>query len=543
MERLRPSRLREVAVHGHTGRVTLRLIRRVLVLLVVVLTAVWALEPARLPASAQGPRTVTVGLYADAISLDPEDTNDNLSLSVEREIYDGLLGFDSDMKAIPQLATSWEASPDAKVFTFHLRPGVKFQDGTPLNAEAVKINFDRARDATHKLKKYSLYEMIQSVDAVNDTTVRFTLKAPFGAMLYNFAHPSSRIISPADIKQGEETVARHPVGSGPFRFVSWTPGQQIVLERNPAFWQSAEPKVDRLVFRFLPEDASRVALLLSGEAQFIYPVPGVQVDAVSRAPGIEVPKRWSIFTYGVAMNTQHAPFNILQVRQALNYAVDKNAFIKAILAGHARPMEAAFAPGVAGYSGPVQRGGWPYNIAKAKALLSEAGFPHGFKTVLWLGNQTETIRTGEFIQQQLAQVGVDVQLVPMEAGTLNALRYKPLKENQSQLNYTGWSPSTGDADWAMRPLFDGESWPPVLFNLAFYKNPKVDALLAAGLSTADQRKRTADYAGASRLIWEDAPWIWLQNNQILSAQRSTVKGVYALGDGTVDVRQAELAGP
>ncbi len=518
------------------------MMRRVLVLLVVLSTAAWALAPARLPASAQGPRTVTVGLYADAISLDPEDTNDNLSLSVEREIFDGLLGFDPNMKAVPQLAASWDASPDAKVFTFHLRRGLKFHDGTPLDAQAVKINFDRARDPANKLKKLNLYEMIQSIDVVDDATVRFTLKQPFGAMLYNFAHPSSRIISPANIKQGEDAIARHPVGSGPYRFVSWTPGQQIVLERNPNFWQSGEPKADRLVIRFLTEDASRVALLLSGEAQFIYPVPGVQVEAVSRASGVEVPKRWSIYAYGVAMNTQHAPLNILQVRLALNYAVDKNALIKAVLGGHGRPLEAPFAAGVAGYSGPVQRGGWPHDIAKAKALLAEGGFPRGFKTVLWLGNQTEIVRTGEFIQQQLAEVGVNIQLVPTEAGTLTSLRYKPLRENQGQLNLTGWSPSTGDADWALRPLFAGESWPPVLFNIAFYKNPKADALIAAGLATADQRKRTSDYAQAAQIIWQDAPWIWLQNAEILSAQRTTVKGVYALGDGTVDVRQAELTG-
>jgi glutathione transport system substrate-binding protein len=518
------------------------MMRRVLVLLVVLSTAAWALAPAQLPAGAQGPRTVTVGLYADAISLDPEDSNDNLSLGVEREIYDGLLGFDSEMRAIPQLATSWEASPDAKVFTFHLRPNVKFHDGTPLDADAVKVNFDRARSPSPKLKKFNLYEMIQSIDVVNPTTVRFTLKQPFGAMLFNFAHPSSRILSPALIKQGEETIARHPVGSGPFRFVSWTPGQQIVLERNPNFWQSGEPKVDRLVIRFVVEDASRIALLLSGEAQFIYQVPGVQLEAVSRASGVEVPKRWSIFAGGVAMNTQHAPFNILQVRQALNYAVDKSAYIKAVLTGTARPMEAPMAPGVASYPGPVQKGGWPHDLNKAKALLAEAGFPHGFRTVLWTTNNTQTVRAGEFLQQQLAQVGVQLQLTPMEAGTLSALQYKPLKENQLQMVLVGWSPSTGDADWALRPNFASESWPPVLFNLAFYKNPRVDALIGAALATADQRKRTADYAEADRLIWNDVPWIWMTNTQILSAQRTSVRGMFTLGDGIVDLRGAEIVG-
>ena len=515
---------------------------RRLAVFVALIVAVWlAVPPGGMPAGAQAPRTVTVALYADAISLDPEDTNDNLSLSVEREVYDGLLGFTPDMKAKPELATSWEASPDAKVFTFHLRKGVKFQDGTPLNAEAVKLNFDRARDGEHKLKKYSLYEEIAAVDAVDDSTVRFTLRKPFGAMLYNFAHPSSRIVSPATLKQGEPQVAHHPVGTGPFKLASWTPGQEIVLERNPDYWESGKPAVDRIVIKPVSEDASRVAMLLSGEAQFAFPVPGVQVDAVSKAPGVSIQKRWSIYAFYLAMNTQHIPFNAVQVRQALNYGVDKAAVVKVVLRGFGRPLDAPITPGVTGYSA-VQPGGWPYDVAKAKQLLSEGGFPNGFTTTLWLGNQTETQRLGEAVQQMLAKIGVTVRLEPMEAGVLSAVRYKPFAENQSQLNLTGWSPSTGDADWGLRPHFDSESWPPTLFNIAFYKNPKVDALLHDALNTANQGQRDKDYAQAMRIIWTDAPWVFLYNNQILAGVRNGVTGVYALPDGTVDVRQAALTG-
>ncbi len=516
--------------------------RRILGMTVVLLTSAYVLGmPSRIPVGAQAPRTATVALYADAVSLDPEDTNDNLSLSIERGVYDGLVGFTPDMKLKPELATSWEASKDARVFTFHLRRGVKFQDGTPFSAEAVKVNFDRARDPNHKLRRYSLYEMIASVDVVDESTVRFTLQHPFGAMIYNFAHPGSRIISPAAIKQGESYIARHPVGTGPFKFVSWAPGQEIVLERNPDYWESGQPKVDRIVFKLVPEDATRVALLLSGEAQFVFPVPGVQVEAVSRAPGVSVQKRWSIYAYYVAMNTQHVPFNNAAVRQALNYAVDKAALINVVLRGAGRPLDAPITLGVAGYN-PVQPGGWPYDVAKAKALLSEGGFPQGFTTTLWLGTQTETQRVGEVLQQMLSKVGVTVRLEPMEAGTLSAVRFKPFNENQSQMNFTGWSPSTGDADWGLRPHFDSESWPPTLFNLAFYKNPKVDALLHDALATADQPRRDRDYAQAMRIIWTDAPWIFLYNPQILAGERSGATGAYALPDGTVDVRQASLTG-
>lgn len=515
------------------------MMRRLFALLLVALTAAWVLAPSRSPARAQEARTVTVALYADAVTLDPEDTNDNLSFSIERSTYDGLVGFTPDMKLKPELATSWEASPDATVFTFHLRHGVKFQDGTPLNAQAVKINFDRARDANHKLRRYSLYQNIGSVDAVGDDTVRFTLKEPFGAMLYNFAHPASRIISPAAIAQGEPYIARHMVGTGPYKFVSWTPGQQVVLERNPSYWEKGQPKADRIVFRLIPEDASRIAALLSGEAQFAFPVPGVQVDAVSHAQGVRVQKSWSIYAFYVAMNTQRDPFTKLQVRQALNYAVDKNAVIRVVLRGYGRPLDGPITPGVIGYS-PVQKGGWPHDVTKAKQLLSEAGLPNGFTATLWLGQQTETNRVAELIQQNLSQVGVKINLQPMEAGTLSASRFKPLSDNQSQLNLAGWSPSTGDADWGLRPLFYGESWPPTLFNLSFYKNPQVDALIGAALTTADQHRRDLTYVQVMKLIWADAPWIFLYNSQNLAGIRDNVSGVYALPDGTVDVRGAAI---
>lgn len=485
--------------------------------------------------------TVTVAFSADAVTLDPFDTNDNLSYSIERTVYDGLIGFTPDMKIKPQLALSWEASRDARVYTFRLRRGVKFHDGTPFNAEAVKINFDRVRDPANKLRRYSLYEMIGSITVVDEYTVRFTLQRPFGAMIYNFAHPAGRIISLEAIKRGEAYLARNPVGTGPFKFVSWAAGREIVVERNPNFWEAGQPRVDRIVFKLIPEEASRVAMLLSGEAQFVYPVPGVQAETLSRTAGISVNMRWSIYGYYVALNTQRGPFRNLAVRQALNYAIDKNAIVKVVLRGFGRPLDAPMAPGAANYS-QVHAGGWPYDIAKAKALLSEGGFPNGFTTVLWMGSATETLRLGEAIQQMLAQVGIKLQLQPMESGTLSAVRFKPLAENHSQMNLAGWSPSTGDADWALRPLFGGESWPPTLFNLSFYKNAKVDTLLADALATADESRRSKDYAEASRVIWNDAPWVFLYNSQILAGSRTGTTGVYALPDGTADVREATLTG-
>ncbi|HXX40139.1 MAG TPA: ABC transporter substrate-binding protein, partial [bacterium] len=338
-------------------------------------------------ASAQGARTMTIALINDVATLDPFNTYDSVALSIERGVYDGLVGFTRDMKLRPELATSWEASADAKTFTFHLRPNVKFHDGTPLNAAAVKLNFDRVLDPANRLIRRSLFEPISTVDAVNDTTVRFNLKAPFGAWLYTLAHPAGRIISPAAIGKGGDFVARNMVGSGPFRFVSWTPGQQVVLERNPEFWQGG-PQVDRLIIKPVPEDASRVAMLLSGDAQFVHPVPNVQADAVSRARNVTLQKQWSNVQQDAQMHCQHEPFRNPLVRQALNYAIDKQALVRVILGGLGRVMDSPVASVITGYS-VVQAGGWPYDVAKAKTLLAQAGFPKGFETTMWLSNSTE----------------------------------------------------------------------------------------------------------------------------------------------------------
>lgn len=490
--------------------------------------------------AAQGPSVLTAGLYADAISLDPENTNDNLTYSIEREVYDGLVGISPTLKFVPELATSWDMSPDARTFTFHLRHGVTFQDGTPFNAQAVKLNFDRARDPANKLIRRNLYQNISAIDVVDDSTVRFTLEKPFGAMMYNFSHAASRIISPAAIAQGEQYIARHAVGTGPFRFVSWTPGVEIVLERNPAYWQSGQPKIDRIVFKPVTEDGSRVALLRSGEAQFVFFVPGVLAESLTKSPGISVLARWSDYAFYVALNNQRPPFNNLAVRRALNYAVDKAAIVRVVLRGFGRPLEAPAAPGIVGYT-PVQAGGWPYDTAKAKELLAEAGYPNGFTATLLEGTDTETQRVGESIQQMLSAVGVTVRLQPTEVGTLSALWAAPVDRSRTEMSLYGWAPATLDADWGLRPLFAEQSWPPTLFNIGFYKDPDVDALLAAGLSTADQAARNKDYAQVLRRIWDTAPAIFLYNSVSIAGQRTTITGAILQPDGKVDVRWVQFA--
>ncbi len=480
--------------------------------------------------------TVSIAMSGDAITLNPGDTNGNLDFTIERSIYDGLVGFDKAGKLVPELATSWTANSAATEFTFDLRKGVKFQDGTPFNAEAVKTYFDWVKDPANKFKRASLYNNIKSIDVVSDYQVKFTLDKAFGAMLFNFAHPAGRIVSPAAIAKYGKDVAKHPVGTGAYAFVSWTPGQKIVLKANPDYWGGA-PKAAEEDFLFVPNAATRVAMLQSGEAQFIEDLPPELVKSMQGNSNIKVTAAPSIYVRYMTMNTQRKPFNDQRVRQALNYAVDKQAVLNVIAKGYGTELTAPIAKSVIGYAAQKP---YPYDPAKAKQLLAEAGYPNGFTFTMDSLNSTSYQQLDQVLQQMFAKVGVTAKINPMEGGTFSNTAFQPLDKTTLQAVVLGWSPSTGDADWGLRPLFYKGSWPPALFNLAFYDNPDVNKLLEDGLTTANQQIRNQAYAAAEKVIWDTAPWVFLYSPYNISGQSANLTGVFYMPDGTLDGRAAAL---
>jgi glutathione transport system substrate-binding protein len=209
-----------------------------------------AVIAAAAPAYAAG--DVVIGLDANIVGLDPADLNDNLSMSASRTMLQGLYGFDKDMKIIPVLAESYAANEEATEFVIKLRHNISFQDGAPFNAEAVKISFDRARNPENHLKRSSLYAPIDHIDVVDDYTVKITLKAPFGAFVNNLAHQAFAISSPKAIAQYGKDLDRHPVGTGPYKFVSWETDTFKVV-KNENYWKPGVPKVDSITIRSVPE--------------------------------------------------------------------------------------------------------------------------------------------------------------------------------------------------------------------------------------------------------------------------------------------------
>jgi glutathione transport system substrate-binding protein len=486
-------------------------------------------------------KDVVAAVASTFTTLDPYDANDTLSQAVVKSIYQGLFGFDRSMKMVPVLADSYQASKDGLVYTVKLKKGIKFQDGTDFNAEAVKANFDRATNPDNRLKRYVLYKNIAKTEAVDPVTVKFTLHEPFSPFINSLAHPSGVMISPAALKQyGSKGIAQHPVGTGPFKFVEWKPSDYLKVAKWEGYWRKGYPKVDTITWRPVVDNNSRAAMMQTGEAQFTFPVPYEQAEVLKAKNTLDVVAAPSIVHRYMSMNTLQKPFDNPKVRQAINYAINKQALAKVAFSGYAIPAEGVIPKGVE-YA--VKLGPWPYDPAKARQLLKEAGYPNGFETQLWSAyNHTTAQKVIQFLQQQLAQVGIKASLLAMETGQ----RVEKVEGAQDpatapvRLYYVGWSASTGESDWALRPLLAGESLPPKLFNTAYYKNPAVDEDIQKALKTTDAKEKTALYTDAQRRIWADAPWAFLVTEQLLSANSKKLSGFFVMPDASFDFDEVDL---
>ncbi len=478
------------------------------------------------------PKTITLAVGSTFTSLDPYDANDTLSQAVAKSFYQGLFGFDKDQKLVNVLAESFEANKEATVYTVKLKKGVKFHDGSNFDAAAVKVNFDRVTNPDNKLKRYNLYLNIAKTEVVDANTVRFTLKKPFSAFVNQLAHPSGVMISPAALKKYGKEIGFNPVGTGPFKFVEWKQTDYLKVSKFDGYWKPGQPRVDTLIWKPVIENSSRAAMIQTGEADFTYPLPLEQTDLLKTKPQIDVLTTPSIVLRYVTINTTVKPFDNLKVRQALNYAVNKEAFAKVAYSGYASPATGVVPQGVdfAAKTGP-----WPYDVKKARELLKEAGYPNGFETTLWAAtNNTSSQKAIQFLQQQFAQIGVKAKVTALEAGQRVAQVESVAKPADAgvRLYYYGWSSSTGEADWALRPLIATESQPPKMVNTAYYSNAKVDQGLEKALATADRAEKAALYKQVQEQIWADAPWVFLTTDHLLYARSKRLAGVYVMPDGS-----------
>ena len=473
--------------------------------------------------------TLVFAQAQDAVTLDPHLATDGFSVNNISNVFDTLVRYKVDTTAVePSLAESWSVSPDGLVWTFKLRSGIKFHDGTPFNAEAVKFNYDRQVDPKNPYHTGSFdyaeftFQNVKSVEAVDPLTVRFTLSARFAPFLINMAMFSTGIASPTAIRKYGPDFFKNPVGTGPFKFVEWVEKDHVTYEANKNYW-AGRPCIDRLIIRGIPDNTVRLLEMERGSVQMMDQVNPPDYDRIRSNKDLVLYTGPGLNVGYLAMNTQNPPFNDRRVRQAVSYAVNKAALVQAFYGGIAQPAKNPMPPTIWGYNDSVQDYG--YDVSKAKQLLAEAGFPNGIDTELWWPNRarpylTQPQKIAEALQQQLSQAGIRAKLVTFEWGTY----LKKTREAEHPMAILGWIGDNGDPDNFLYVLLDKDNAKiGTSSNIAFYKSDAVHRLLIEAQQANDQAARAKLYVQAQELIHRDAPWVPLVYGARVGAYRNQVE--------------------
>lgn len=482
--------------------------------------------------------TLIFAAPADATTLDPHNTTDTESDQVIGMVFEGLLGFDEKMKIVGRLAETWAVAPDGVTWTFHLRRGVSFHDGTPFNADAVGRSFARVLDPAQKHKRLPLFVMLDRVDVVDDHTVNIITKYPFGAFEPTMAHISSTILNPTVAAEfGTEFGRSAPAtsGTGPYRVVSWKKDQEIVLERVDNHWRGTAP-TRRLIYRPIPEGAARVLALEAGDVDVISRVPPPELKRLEASGRVAVLRTVSIGAQQFRFNLTKKPLNDVRVRQAISYAIDRRAIVDHLLTGFATPSTGALTPIMRGYA---NLGEIAQNLEKARALLAEAGYAGGFKTkIATTPRYPMGVELAEAVAAQLKMVNIDAAIQVYEWGSMVQFwQGLPPEKNPQEIFIMGAGASTADADWGLRPIF--MTAPTNENNYGYYSNAEFDRVIQAAMRETDEAKRLALYKRAQEIVYfEDPGAIWMFDNFYIVATRTGVSGVTPSPLGVVTFERA-----
>jgi peptide/nickel transport system substrate-binding protein len=472
--------------------------------------------------------SITVGLELDIAGFDPLKVGvfDTAALTAAASVFDTLTTLDDKGVAQPKLAQSWTHSDDYKTWTFKLRPGVKFHDGTPFNAEAVKANFDRQKDPANKCRCAFYIAYIHDVQAPDELTVVYNLNDPAVNLpaLQTIPSTNNVIQSPTAWKTKGDDYNRNPVGTGPYVLKSWTAGDRMVLEKNPDYWDKSRIYLDRIVLKPLPDAQSRFASLQSGEADIVWDdeFDADNIQKAQKDPKLTVHAYVGSGAQVYAFNTKVAPFDDVRVRQALVMGLDRKKMSQAITNGLSRPA-----------SNPYGEGSWvkckddgalPFDVEKAKALIKDYGKPVEFKMIVTATPRGRTI--GQVLQQFWKQIGANMEIEQIDQATVVPRAF------MRQFQLTPWRiVDLADPDPQMYANFKTGS----AVALANYSNPELDRLLDDARVTADPAKRTEDYCAISRLINKEAIWFWTFQNTYYALSSAKLKGLPKMYSGVIDV--------
>lgn len=476
---------------------------------------------------------------ADTVSLDPARITDTESWKVAANVFEGLVRYKDDSAVIePALASSWETSEDGTRWVFHLRRNVYFHDGTPLTADAVVFSIMRQLDPSHPYYRKDfhyvefMYEYLKSVTAMDDYTVKITLSRPYAPFLANLAMIPSAVINPEAVRKMNGDIGLTAVGTGPFVFKEWVPGDRIVIEKNNHYWDQPAC-LDRVVFKVIKNNKSR---LLALNTSTIHAMDGLDPSAVNKimkSDQLNLDMKPGLNVGYMAMNMDKKPFDQLKVRLAVNHAVNKKNLVKLFFQELGVPAKNPIPATLWSHNDDIRD--YAYNPEKARALLKEAGYENGFETTLWYPPKPNLYMPqppdiARAIKANLAAVGIKATLATWPWKEYLSRVYN----GEHEMVLFGWVGDNGDPDNFLYVLLDKDNAVrPKSNNYAFFRNDRSHELLVKAQQVMDRDKRAVLYREAQKIIHEHAPWLPLVHAKSVLAFR---KNVHAVEHVLIEIR-------
>lgn len=470
------------------------------------------------------------GRSGDASGLDPARETDGESFYIADNVYDNLVSFINGTTDIePGLAEKWDVSANGLEFTFYLRKGVKFHDGTDFNADAVVYSLARQFKKDHPAYKYGPWkywsamgmdDIIKDVVKVDDYKVKILLKKKEAPFLANLAMQFAAIVSPTAAEKEKENFKSTACGTGPFKFVQWIKDDSIILERNDNYW-GRKAYLDRLILKVIPEPTARYLALKKGEVDIIdFPSPE-DIENIKADPKLKIVEQPGLNVGYMAMNQSKKPFDNKLVRQAVNHAINKADILKAVYGNLGVPAKNPLPPTMWSYNDAIQE--YKYDPKLAKELLKKAGLENGFETTLWAMPVSRPYnpnakKVAEIMQSQLKEVGIKANIVSYEWGTY----LDKLDNLQHDMCLIGWTGDNGDPDNFLYVLLSIQSTNKPAQNYAFWKNEKFNSLITQAKETVDKDKRTKLYKEAQVIFHEEAPWVPIAHSVVVEPMKKSV---------------------
>jgi peptide/nickel transport system substrate-binding protein len=488
---------------------------------------------------------IRLAIDQDPDTLDPAGQTNPVASSIVAHMVETLVRLQPNGSIGAGLARKFTQSTDGKTYTFELRDDVEFHDGSQLDAEAAAMSLRRFLDPNLRVPMRAPFDanVVDTISPIDPQTLRISLKDRSRLFLQKLAATELGIVSPTHARAFPDSFNDEPVGTGPYRFKERRKGESVVLERFDRYW-GQRPTYPAIQFRIVPEVATRESLLLANQVEAIIDPPLADLPALQKNPALKVVQTPTARSAFIAMDLTlpgGTPLAIKKVRQALNYAVDRNGIIRNVLFGAATPLDAPMASSLVGYT---RVGDYGYDPNRARQLLLEGGTPQLQLRLLHPAgrSQQEALATqvAQAIAGNLRDAGVDTELIGADWASFLAAISVPEDRGTAHMHLFNWAPALLDASQQMTQ-FVRTHWPPAGLATSHYWNPKVELLVSEALRESDDQRRQDEYAEAQRIVWDDAPWLFLWSPSFVMVHSAHVRGITAMSTEKFSAAYAEPA--